>query len=40
MSEKIDPKNLIMLDEMAIYNCLNKIIREISISRNKIKINN
>ena len=31
MSEKIDPKNLIMLDEMAIYNCLNKIIREINL---------
>ena len=35
MSEKIDPKNLIMLDEMAIYNCMNKIIREINLYGSK-----
>ena len=35
MSEKIDPKNLIMLDEMAIYNCMNKIIREINLYSSK-----
>ena len=35
MSEKIDPKNLIMLDEMAIYNCMNKLIREINLYGSK-----
>ena len=32
---KIDPKNLIMLDEMAIYNCMNKLIREINLYGSK-----
>ena len=35
MSEKIDPKNLIMLHEMAIYNCMNKLIREINLYGSK-----
>ena len=29
--KNVDPKNLIMIDEIAVYNCMHKIIRDINL---------